>query len=84
MAYWQAALDDGDVTRLDVAAGFASSSEARTSRAVRLHERLLGLAPTPAVTAVLADQLQSVDERVLAAQIAASPEAYRRWSGVGS
>lgn len=79
--YWAGVLAAGRANRLDVASGFYSSPESRALRVDRLHQRLLGRDAPPELSVVLADQLRSVDERVLGAQIAASAPAFQAWGG---
>ena len=74
--YWEARLADGSARLDDVAAGFYSSLESRRSRAGALHMRLLGPVPSGEVRDALAGRLQTVDDLGLAAEIAASQEAY--------
>jgi SpoIID/LytB domain protein len=74
--YWLATLADDRVGLDDVAAGFYDSLESRTTRAVGLHQDLVGSTPSPPTSRELADRLLSVDDVVLASEIAASAAAY--------
>ncbi len=74
--YWQDRLADGSARFDDVAAGFYSSLESRRDRATRLHERVRGPVVSAAVQDALADRLLRVDDLSLAAEIAASREAF--------
>jgi SpoIID/LytB domain protein len=74
--YWEDRLADGSARFDDVAAGFYSSLESRRDRTVRLHERVLGPVPNGTVRDALAERLLSVDDLGLAAEIAASKEAF--------
>ncbi|MEM9133699.1 MAG: SpoIID/LytB domain-containing protein [Actinomycetota bacterium] len=78
--YWEAQLAAGRATRLDVASGFYTSVESRGRRVDLIYNRLLGVDAPATVRATLADQLLAVDERVVAAEIAASGPAYSAWS----
>ncbi len=74
--YWEARLADGSARLDDVAAGFYSSLESRRARATALHLRLLGPIPSAEVRDALAGRLTTMDDLGLAAEIAASQEAY--------
>ncbi len=80
LAYWRDMLGRSQVRRIDIAAGFYASPESRQFRVSDLHRRLLGTEPATDERAALADRLQTVDERTLAAEIAASGTGYRTWS----
>ncbi|MGF1598275.1 MAG: SpoIID/LytB domain-containing protein [Acidimicrobiales bacterium] len=73
--YWTAQLNSGVAGLDDVAAGFYSSLESRRARAASMHQVVLGTAPGAEVRDLLAARLLHVDDLVLAAEIAASPEA---------
>ena len=60
----------------DVAAGFYQSLESRRTRAVEVHQDLLGPVVNLEVELALADRLLAMDDLALAAEIAASAEAY--------
>ena len=74
--YWEERLADRSAGFDDVAAGFYSSLESRRDRATRLHLRVLGPVVNATVRDALADRLLRVDDLRLAAEIAASQEAY--------
>lgn len=74
-AYWEGRLSSGVARPDDVAAGFYRSLESRRSRAIVLHQEIRGIAPSDAGRDILADRLLSADDLVVAAEIAASPEA---------
>ncbi len=69
--YWLAKLADDRVGMDDIAAGFYDSLESRTTRAVALHQD-----PAGCRRKHRADRLLSIDDVELAAEIAASAEAY--------
>ncbi|MFV0526360.1 MAG: SpoIID/LytB domain-containing protein [Acidimicrobiales bacterium] len=73
-AYWVGQLDSRRARLDDVVAGFYRSLESRRDRAVALHLTVRGVDPGGARD-VLADRLFHVDDLVVAAEIAASPEA---------
>ena len=75
-SYWESRLTDGIARRDDVVAGFYASLESRRDRADTVHEELLGPIPSAAVHDALADRLLKMDDLALAAEIAASSEAY--------
>ncbi|MEM8922566.1 MAG: SpoIID/LytB domain-containing protein [Actinomycetota bacterium] len=79
LAYWEDQLARQRVSTFDIAAGFHASPEARQRRARSVYRRVLGTEGDDTVIRVLADQLRAVDERVLAAEIAASPRAFVEW-----
>ncbi|MFV0260605.1 MAG: SpoIID/LytB domain-containing protein [Acidimicrobiales bacterium] len=73
-AYWIDRLDRGRARTDDVVAGFYRSLESRRDRTVALHLVVRGVDPGGARD-VLADRLFYADDLVVAAEIAASPEA---------
>jgi SpoIID/LytB domain protein len=73
--YWEGQLGQGGAGLDDVAAGFYQSLESRRDRAVVLHLETRGEAPSEPARAILAERLLSADDLVVAAEIAASPEA---------
>jgi hypothetical protein len=76
--YWLDRVGDDRVGLDDVAAGFYDSLESRSARAGRLHNAVVRPAVSPQVARTLADRLLSVDDLELAAELAASVEAYNR------
>ena len=74
--YWEDRLAGGSARFDDVAAGFYSSLESRRDRTTRFHERVLGPIPNGTVRDALADRLLRVDDLRLAAEVAASQEAF--------
>lgn len=74
--YWETLLANGAARLDDVAAGFYSSLESRRARVTALHVRLRGVAPSDEVRDALAGRLLDVDDLTVAAEIAASQEAY--------
>ncbi|MDH3680486.1 MAG: SpoIID/LytB domain-containing protein, partial [Acidimicrobiia bacterium] len=75
-AYWEGMLARGAARLDDVASGFYSSLESRRARAMALHLRLRGVAAGDEARDALAGRLVDVDDLVVAAEIAASQEAY--------
>ena len=75
LSYWVGLLGSGRARFDDVAAGFYQSLESRRARAVVLHQLTRGVAPSDAGREALAARLLQVDDLVVAAEIAASPEA---------
>lgn len=76
--YWLARLAADSVPIHHVAAGFHASLESRHDRAERLHTRLYGTPPSTDAGAALAGRLLALDDLDLAAEMAASSEAYLR------
>jgi hypothetical protein len=77
--YWNLLLDNGAARLDDVAAEFYVSLESRRQRAYALHEELLGPVLSSSVGDALASRLLSADDLALAAEIAASAEAYEAY-----
>jgi SpoIID/LytB domain protein len=75
LAYWTGLLDNGRAATDDVAAGFYRSLESRRERVASLHVQIRGVELSPAGVDLLAHRLLAVDDLVVAAEIAASPEA---------
>ena len=74
--YWLDRAGEDSVGLDDIAAGFYDSLESRMTRATRLHDALLGPVVSAEVGRTLANRLLSIDDLELAAEIAASVEAY--------
>ncbi len=75
LSYWVGLLGSGRARLDDVAAGFYQSLESRRVRAGVLHVLARGVAPSDTGRETLAARLLQVDDLVVAAEIAASPEA---------
>lgn len=75
LSYWVGLLSGGRARPDDVAAGFYQSLESRRARAMVLHQLTRGVAPSENGRDTLAARLLQVDDLVVAAEIAASPEA---------
>ena len=75
LSYWVGLLGSGRARLDDVAAGFYQSLECRRVRAGVLHQLTRGVAPSDGGRETLAARLLQVDDLVVAAEIAASPEA---------
>ena len=77
LRYWVGELASGRARPPDIAAGFYSSIESRRERAGRLHQQVLGSAPSSARRDALADRLPVVGDVGLAAELAAGADFYR-------
>jgi SpoIID/LytB domain protein len=75
LQYWEGQLANRRAGLDDVAAGFYQSLESRRSRAAVLHLQARGVPASAAGQEALAQRLLSVDDLVVAAEVAASPEA---------
>lgn len=74
--YWLTRMAVDSVPIHHIATGFHASLESRRDRAGRLHTRLFGAAPSTEKGTALAARLLVLDDLDLAAEIAASSEAY--------
>jgi SpoIID/LytB domain protein len=78
--YWVGLLDQRRAGRHAVATSFYASIESRRDRVARLYQQILGRAPDPGGHAYWAERLLRSGDVVLAADLAASEEFYRRAS----
>jgi len=76
LAYWATRIDEHGAGRDDVAAGFYASPESRITRSRRIYSQAVGLAPTSAQLNTMAERLLEIDDLALAAEMAASAQAY--------
>lgn len=79
-AYWVGLLQSGTLGRVGVTAGFYASIESRRDRVGSLFQRVLGRAPDPGGHAYWAGELPRLGDMWLAAYLAASDEAFNRYS----
>jgi len=78
--YWVGMLQSGSLGRVGVAAGFYASMESRRDRVGSLFQRVLGRAPDAGGHAYWAGELPRLGDMWLAAYLAASDEAFSRYS----
>ncbi len=75
---WTRELDSGRMTRRQVASQFYASTESRRDRVTALYQQILGRNPEPAGLEHWKQQLLTIGDIVLAAELAASDEYYLR------
>ncbi|MBM3684911.1 MAG: DUF4214 domain-containing protein [Actinobacteria bacterium] len=78
--YWVGMLQSGSLGRVGVTAGFYASIESRRDRVGSLFQRVLGRAPDAGGHAYWAGELPRLGDMWLAAYLAASDEAFSRYS----
>lgn len=76
LTFWTDTLDNGGMSRTEVAAGFYASIESREGRVSGLYQQVLGRGPDAGGLAFWAEQLLTRDDVALAAELSASSEYF--------